>query len=123
MSVQLDVKLFEELRDEYDLRDVVETGSANGTSTLKLSEIFSHVWAIELDEARFTKTVSRTSHLKNVTVLCGDTREVIPQLRPALRYNMLWWLDAHYCGGDSAGAGDECPLLEELNQNQSTPCH
>jgi hypothetical protein len=33
---------------------------------------------------------------------------------PVLQSPSLFWLDGHWCGGDSFGEQDECPLPEEL---------
>ncbi|MFT6128281.1 MAG: hypothetical protein ACJAVA_002782 [Flavobacteriaceae bacterium] len=47
-------------------------------------------------------------------MLKGDTREHLRNII-AENDNILFWLDAHWSGGDTYGATDECPLVEELN--------
>jgi FkbM family methyltransferase len=42
----------------------------------------------------------------------GDSRDILPQLD--LSEPTVFWLDGHWSAGDTAGEGDECPLLDEL---------
>jgi hypothetical protein len=50
----------------------------------------------------------------NVVLALGDSRTLLAQALPGLPPT-LFWLDAHWCGGHTAGELDaECPLLEEL---------
>ena len=49
----------------------------------------------------------------NITLLKGDTREHLDSII-ANNENILFWLDAHWSGGDTYGEEDECPLIDEL---------
>lgn len=46
-------------------------------------------------------------------MLKGDTREHLKSILEQ-NDNLLFWLDAHWSGGDTYGEEDECPLIEEL---------
>ena len=46
-------------------------------------------------------------------MLKGDTRDHLKQILTE-NDDILFWLDAHWSGGETYGEEDECPLLEEL---------
>jgi hypothetical protein len=46
-------------------------------------------------------------------MLKGDTREHLDSIMKN-NDNLLFWLDAHWSGGETYGKEDECPLIEEL---------
>ncbi|ACL64007.1 conserved hypothetical protein [Anaeromyxobacter dehalogenans 2CP-1] len=69
---------------------------------------------IEASEALFAKARASLAPIENVEVVRGDSREVLRRIVPALPAPAVFWLDAHWSGGETYGAGDECPVLEEL---------
>lgn len=95
------------------LKTFVEGGTHKGRTAKKMSALFSKVYTIEKSEAMLAHARETLEGLSNVTLLQGDTRE---HLAAILEQNddILFWLDAHWCGGESYGADDECPLIEEL---------
>jgi hypothetical protein len=50
----------------------------------------------------------------NVTVLNTDSPNGLRQLAPQVSDACLFWLDAHWSGGITAGAEQQCPLLDEI---------
>jgi hypothetical protein len=44
----------------------------------------------------------------------GDSRKILNSIIEN-EDNILFWLDAHWSGGNTYGENDECPLIEELN--------
>jgi hypothetical protein len=46
-------------------------------------------------------------------LIYGDSRE---ELGPIIERedNILFWLDAHWSGGETYGESDQCPLIKEL---------
>jgi hypothetical protein len=49
----------------------------------------------------------------NVECRLGPSVEFLPELARE-QVPTLYWLDAHWCTGASAGSDDQCPLLPEL---------
>jgi hypothetical protein len=101
------------LRHRYDIECFVETGTHLGEACLKMAPLFAKIITIELAEAYFEAATHLLANTPNVLPLLGHSvvllRELLPSLPPT-----LFWLDAHYSGGPTAGVGDECPLLEEI---------
>jgi hypothetical protein len=102
------------LRTQMTLTVVVEGGTFLGTTALSLSKEFGKVYTIEKSSVMFEKAKGNVGAIQNITQLQGDTREHLPDI-VAKTDNVLFWLDAHWSGGDTYGESDECPLVEELN--------
>jgi hypothetical protein len=92
----------------------VETGTYKGQTTKKLSKLANSVTTIEADFAYYQRSKKILQRFDNVTVLHGDSGRLIESTLPSTQINCLIWLDAHYSGGNTAGAQHHCPLLSEL---------
>jgi hypothetical protein len=99
-------------RQAVGARTLVETGTFLGDSAALGARLFERVITIEKSPELHRTARERHPDLMNVEWLLGDSRDVLPQLD--LNEPAVFWLDGHWCGGDSAGEDCECPLLEEL---------
>src|SRR5205814_5907489 len=100
------------LQEELGLTRAVETGTFLGEGAALLAASFPEVVTVELSPRLHAMARQNLAHLRHVTVLQGDSRELLPQLvgpDPT-----LYWLDAHWSRGPMAGAHDQCPVLTEL---------
>ncbi|HEC58415.1 hypothetical protein LCGC14_1235640 [marine sediment metagenome] len=103
----------EYLKELLELDVFVEGGTYQGGTAKKMSGKFSKVITIEKSDVMFAKAKEVLNNYPNVTMLKGDTREHLPSVLDSSN-NILFWLDAHWSGGETYGQGDECPLIEEL---------
>lgn len=101
------------LRDSMNLRILVEGGTYTGGTALSSSRFFQTVYTIEKSDVMFETAKQRLANVANICQLQGDTREHLPSII-SKNDNILFWLDAHWSGGQTYGNQDECPLLEEL---------
>jgi hypothetical protein len=101
------------LKKIMGLNVFVETGTYYGYTALRMSKIFDKVYTIEKSEALFNKAKEKLGDVRNVTLIYGDSRE---ELGPIIERedNILFWLDAHWSGGETYGESDQCPLIKEL---------
>ena len=74
----------------------VEGGTYKGGTAKRMSEKFIRVYTIEKSDVMFNEA---KQNLKDIL----ENND-----------NILFWLDAHWSGGDTYGEEDECPLIEEL---------
>lgn len=95
------------------LRTFVETGTADGATTLALKNDFDRLITIELDYERYLHVLtSDFVPYPQILPIWGDSGKVLVELVHWLTEPALYWLDAHYCGGVS---GDEdTPIRTEL---------
>ena len=92
----------------------VEGGTYKGGTAKSMGEKFRKIFTIEKSDIMFEIAKENLKDTNNITLLKGDTREHLDSII-ANNENILFWLDAHWSGGDTYGEEDECPLIEELN--------
>ena len=75
---------------------------------------FKQIYSVELSEFYFKRAKKLFKSQKKVDVLLGDSTLVLKELVPTLKSKTLFWLDAHYSGGNTAKGDKESPIVEEL---------
>lgn len=101
------------LKELLGLDVFIEGGTYLGGTAKAMSEQFRKVYTIEKSPVMHKKAKKALEGNSNITMLKGDTREYLLDLAEQ-NDNILFWLDAHWSGGDTYGEDDECPLIEEL---------
>ena len=81
---------------------------------MAVSKDFQRLYSIELSEDLFQRARNRFVTKKHVTILQGDSGEVVRKLMPAIKERTLFWLDGHYSAGETAKADKLTPIFEEL---------
>ena len=109
------------LAEGLGLRVAVETGTNLGESTAALAEMADRVWTVELSPKYAKWARDRYVGTPAVNVLEGDSAAVLADLAPRIDQPALYWLDAHWCAGDSAGHEAQCPLLHEIEAIEASP--
>jgi FkbM family methyltransferase len=107
-------ELIIQLQQNYDLLYFVETGTYYGATALWAAQHFQKVITIEFSQEIYNQVSSQYQNLEGIEFLFGDTREQLTKIVPQFKKPCLFWLDAHWSGGNTYGANDECPLIEEL---------
>ena len=103
----------EYLKNSMKLNVFVEGGTYLGGTAKNMSSKFDEVYTIEKSDAMFDMANEKLKDIPNVIMLKGDTREHLPGILKS-NDNILFWLDAHWSGGETYGEEDECPLISEL---------
>ncbi|MDP4286112.1 MAG: hypothetical protein Q8891_17005 [Bacteroidota bacterium] len=119
MGVPEDIALF--IKESNKLNRFVETGTFHGDTSAWASQYFQFVDTIELSEMLYFKTKRRFDNVHNINLIFGDSRMELKKIIVNATEPILFWLDAHWCSGESYGEDDQCPLLEELNIINSSP--
>lgn len=101
------------LKELMKLDVFVEGGTYRGGTSRDMSSKFNKVYTVEKSEVMFDIAKDNLKGISNVIQLKGDTREHLTSILKE-NNNILFWLDAHWSGGDTYGEEDECPLLDEL---------
>jgi hypothetical protein len=111
----IDLELVHVLQRALPLGVFVETGTFKGDTAHSVAPFFERVYTIELSDSLFPSAAARFEQLPHVSVIHGDSPNVLRQMHESLRGRaVLYWLDAHWCGPYTGGETRECPLLEEL---------
>ena len=91
----------------------IEAGTFMGGSAKEAANLFDKVITIEKSQGLYLEAQKNLAIISNIKCYYGCTRDhVVSHLLPKDR--PLFWLDAHWSGGKTAGEDDECPILDEL---------
>ncbi len=99
----------------------VETGTYDGQTALNAAPFFKEVHTVELAEGLYQKCKERLSDVKNVHVYHGQSPAFLKKIIPQCQGTVVFWLDAHYSGGNTAMSYDNyedseaiTPIRQEL---------
>lgn len=103
-------KEFLKIKDKFDLKCAVETGTCLGYTTKWLSENFDAVHTIEINEQYRNFALERLKDKSNVSSYLGSSTDVLKDVLKMVMFcerdKTILFLDAHW--------GDFCPLKDEL---------
>jgi hypothetical protein len=106
---------------KHGLKVFVETGTFLGDTVEALRGCVDQVYSIELAPALYEKARQRFKDAKNVQLIHGDSGKEIGALVPRLKGPALFWLDGHYCYGETAKGESDTPILQELEVILTSP--
>jgi hypothetical protein len=99
---------------QYGLRSLVETGTYRGGMIATVKRDFDEIYSIELSDKLHAVARERFAKDKHVTLICGDSGEELPRVVERLACPALFWLDAHYSGGETAKGIEGNPIMREI---------
>jgi hypothetical protein len=91
-------KVVREYGERFRLRTLVETGTYYGEMVAAMKKRFDRVYSIEYVPALAERATRKFARDKQVQILCGDSRVVMPEVLALLKAPALFWLDAGYYG-------------------------
>ena len=99
---------------QYKIRVFIETGTYLGDMVAALSNDFDKIYSIELNEDLFKQAEKKFAGLEHITIVFGDSAQVMPEILRQIYVPCLFWINAHYSEGITAMGKKETPILEEL---------
>lgn len=102
------------MKESLKISTFIETGTFKGGTAIWASKYFDNVLTIENSKTLYDQVVQKNKHIENINFLFGDSIENLKQIVPKLDHTAIFWLDAHWCGGDTYGEKNQCPLILEL---------
>lgn len=105
----------------YGARTLVETGTYMGHMVYAMRQRFDHIISIELDRNLYDSAVRQFREYHNITLLNGDSGEIIERIVRNETNRCLFWLDGHYSGEGTAKTDRDTPIREELRHISSSP--
>jgi hypothetical protein len=95
---------------------LIETGTFHGVTAARCARAFETVLTVELDAQLAARAAQVLAKFPNVTVYQGDAVTLLPQMlgHPGAGKTVVF-LDAHYCGGNTARGDLPEPALAELD--------
>jgi len=95
-------------------RIFIETGTYYGFMLQACLDSFDRLISIELEPHFYSRARKIFESCPKVTILNGDSAELLPELLATMRCSCLFWLDAHFSGGLTGKGALETPIRQEL---------
>jgi hypothetical protein len=103
------------LRDAFEVQCFVETGTYLGETLAQLSGDFDSLHSIELSRDYYARSAARFVGQPKIHLLNADSTSGLETVLGCLsEERALFWLDAHYSGGDTAKGQSNTPIESEL---------
>lgn len=93
----------------------VETGTFMGDTISNVLRFFETIYSIELCNKLCIEASLKFKNENHVSILQGDSTNVLETLCPTLDRPVFFWLDGHWSGGITAKGNKDCPLIEEVS--------
>lgn len=118
-------ELIQALKAMSGITHFVETGTNRGDTAMWAAGVFGSVITIEESPAIHGAAVHRLGSCLGLKTILGESSKTLRDLQASggLHFPAIYWLDAHWGGGDNAGKDRECPLLEEILALNESPEH
>jgi hypothetical protein len=107
-------KYLAEIGFKYDLKNIVETGTYFGFTTLYLTRKFQKVYSIEISKQLFDYANFRFGKLSNLELIHGNSEQGLNNIINKLANSALFFLDAHDSGGVTMSGQTPTPIKREL---------
>jgi hypothetical protein len=105
----------------YGYRHFVETGTHRGDTPHDLRYTFESIVTIEIDPVLHAAAQKRFADQPHIRCVLGDSKEELARIGPSLDQPTVFWLDGHYSGTGTGGAGSAAPLAAELGAIRQSP--
>ena len=103
-----------EYQRKYFINILIESGTYLGDMVKAQRRHFDRIISIELGKDLYERAKRRFRRYPHITILPGDSGEVLKSILPGITERAIFWLDGHFSAGMTAEGEKECPILEEL---------
>jgi hypothetical protein len=104
-------KEIERLKEIFNIKCAIETGTYNGETTKFLAQKFEEVYSVEITDHYFNESSNNCSNFNNVKIYKDSSEKFLSKILPTLENkfdNFLFYLDAHW--------ENYWPLKDELKE-------
>lgn len=113
---QFKYALIVDYAQRYNTRAFVETGTCYGNACEVARHYFDHVYSVELSSEYHEYAVSRFQGVPNVNLYLGDSGYILRNILSSIPNEpTLFWLDAHWSGGNTAKGRTDPPTELEID--------
>jgi len=100
----------------FNTRTLIETGTYKGDMVYAVRRYFDKVVSFELDPLLYEEATKRFAQDQNVSIVLGDSGQLLGEHLATITEPCLFWLDGHYSGGITAKSALNTPIKNELDQ-------
>jgi len=75
---------------------------------------FKTIFSIELDEKLYKKAMRKFQMYDHISIFHGDSPRILYEILSKIKLPCIFWLDAHYSGGETTKGDVETPIMNEI---------
>lgn len=90
------VKTVKKSAKVHNIRTLIETGTYEGQMIDACLDHFDRIISIEVNYDMYSKAKDKFAKHSHVTIVHGDSGEILPQILESINEPCLFWLDGHY---------------------------
>ena len=95
---------------------LIESGTFLGEMVSAQRLFFNKIVSIELSKKLASAAQNHFKQHKHIQIIQGDSAQVLPLiLKDFQNHQVVFWLDGHYSGAQTAKGAKTSPIMEELN--------
>lgn len=92
----------------------VETGTFRGEMVEAMRKKFKKIYSIELADVLYERAREKFGKYSHIRLLHGDSAVELPKILTEIDEPAIFWLDAHYSGGETARGETNTPIEREI---------
>ena len=119
MGPPVDFVLF--LKENFRIQQFIETGTYQGNTAIWASEHFDSVISVEDSQVIYQELLRNHPDIPKIRFIIGDSVTFLADRVRELNESAVFWIDSHWCGEESYGENDQCPLLLEIAELNKSP--
>jgi len=114
-------RTLEQYAKKFSLHTLIETGTYQGDMVEAMKDAFNKIFSIELESELYERAKKRFNSNDHISIIHGDSGEVLSDVLAEVDEPCLFWLDGHYSAGITAKGEADTPINEELNHILNHP--
>ncbi len=103
-----------EYKERFNPNIFVETGTYKGEMIDTMIRRFDKIYSVELSSDLYADAVKKYAGEKHVRLFQGDSAVMLPKMLAEIKEPAMFWLDAHFSGGETVRTDVDTPIEEEL---------
>ena len=115
-------RTLKEYARRFSIRTFIETGTYYGDMVDACKGSFCRMFSVELDKDLCGRAKARFSGFDHISIVHGDSAQVLGQILATVEEPCLFWLDAHYSAGNTARGDLNTPVKHELEHIFGSSC-
>jgi hypothetical protein len=114
------------IREKYGYTKLIETGTFYGQMISALKGSFDNIYSVELAEYFYLMNSESFKNNNKIKIYKGDSGTKLSEMITDAGDNIIFWLDGHFSGGNTAMGEITSPIIAELeiikNKNLKNTC-
>jgi hypothetical protein len=107
-----------QIQEKRNINTFIETGTLHGDGVDYALEVgYKNIISIEINEQLASAAKDKYKNEPRVTIYCGNSPDVLRDILPNIKEPVVFWLDAHFPGGDARLA----EYKDELDPDKNVP--